>query len=180
MSKILNQAGFNLIELVVVVAIIGLLSAIGIPRYNEYKKTADVTAIHTLVLSAIKDFHICSLEEDDSSCITQTQNILKTTRIRHNSFKKCTSSTSPSCTPTSGHYVFTGKTDVDLFTKICAHLNSEGAIESLTYGDGGKLCYKGNMVLSPPNICQSNSGCGTGNTCKAANGAFDNGSKKCN
>lgn len=39
-TKILNQAGFSLVELMVVIAIIGVLSSVAVPNYKKYQSKA--------------------------------------------------------------------------------------------------------------------------------------------
>ena len=63
----MRQKGFTLLELVSVIIILGVISAIAVPRYYDYKTQAELTMIKstlTNVRSAINSFYLSKALED--------------------------------------------------------------------------------------------------------------------
>lgn len=65
-----SQQGFTLIELMIVVAIIGILAAVAIPQYGEYTQKTKLSKVQAYV-APLKG-KIAELYSGDGTCMTDT------------------------------------------------------------------------------------------------------------
>lgn len=71
-----KQQGFTLIELMIVIAIIAILSAIGLPAYQNYLQKAAITDMLQLMLPYKTAIELCSMEKGTSQgCNAETYGI---------------------------------------------------------------------------------------------------------
>ena len=65
-----NKKGFSLVEVLVAVAIIGIISAIAYPSFKDYRESAASVAANTSAINMAKAFTNCNVLNAFSNCIT--------------------------------------------------------------------------------------------------------------
>ena len=79
-QKSLIQKGFTLVELMIVIVIVGILSAVALPNFLSQTEKAKVTEAKTKASAYLKDYYAASLESSTAAdavrteCVSNTSN----------------------------------------------------------------------------------------------------------
>lgn len=139
------QAGFTLIELMIVVAIIGILAAVAIPQYQNYVAKSKFSAALSEV-SAGKTGYEAKISENGAATPTLADIGLqeKTTNCNMSvtgSVLKCTIVAGPAAV--AGHDITLTRSDAGVW--VCAHTVDAAKTEAIV----GKSCYDPTAAANP-------------------------------
>ena len=142
-----NKKGFSLLEVLIAVGIIGIISAIAYPSFEEYRGNAAKVASDTSASNVVKAFRNCVVLNGFSNCDTRAK-----LKMNCPSDSNCTEGKDASAGKLCvGISRGTGGNDF----KVCVSMDTGGG-ESRTYGGNlltDKLCHQTGADVSSGSGC---------------------------
>lgn len=138
MNCLKNNKGLSLIEILVAVSIIGIISAIAVPSFLDYRENASLTAVNSTASNIAKAYQLCKATRANCSTLTELRidcDICGESKVT-TAGGFCTDMTQE----VGGGQEF----------KACVNIKSDGDIEK-TYGGNFKICHETCTGTACPN-----------------------------